>query len=39
VLPGVDGPQTCGLVYLVQSDPEARELMVTKRAERRASAA
>lgn len=24
-VPGVTGPQDCGLVYLVQSDPELRE--------------
>ena len=24
--PGADGPQNCGLVYLVQSDPDMREL-------------
>lgn len=35
--PGAEGPQNCGLVYLVQSDPELREQMTTKRAERRAA--
>lgn len=24
-VPGVSGPQDCGLVYLVMSDPEMRE--------------
>ena len=33
--PGADGPQNCGLVYLVQSDPELREEIVAKRAEAR----
>ena len=37
--PGADGPQNCGLVYLVQSDPELRELLAEKRAERRARTA
>ena len=31
--PGADGPQNCGLVYLVQSDPELRDELVAKRAE------
>jgi hypothetical protein len=26
-MPGVSGPQDCGLVYLVMSDPELRELL------------
>jgi hypothetical protein len=33
--PGADGPQNCGLVYLVQSDPELQELLAQKRSERR----
>ena len=36
VLPGADGPQNCGLVYLVQSDPELRDQLAAKRAEHRA---
>lgn len=36
--PGADGPQNCGLVYLVQSDPELREQLAAQRAERRAAA-
>jgi hypothetical protein len=34
-VPGVDGPQNCGLVYLVMSDPD----LVAKLAARRATAA
>ena len=34
--PGADGPQNCGLVYLVQSDPELSELLAGKRIERKA---
>ncbi len=37
--PGADGPQNCGLVYLVQSDPELQQLLSEKRAERRSAAA
>ena len=37
--PGADGPQNCGLIYLVQNDPELVEQLVAKRAERRASLA
>lgn len=37
--PGADGPQNCGLVYLVQSDPELREQIVAKRAEHRGQSA
>lgn len=37
--PGADGPQNCGLVYLVQSDPELQQLLSEKRAERRSTAA
>jgi len=37
--PGADGPQNCGLVYLVQSDPEMREQWAAKVAERRAASA
>lgn len=33
--PGADGPQNCGLVYLVQSDEELRDLLAEKRALRR----
>ncbi|HEX6056705.1 MAG TPA: DUF6767 domain-containing protein [Intrasporangium sp.] len=29
--PGAAGPQDCGLVYLVQSDPEWREQLAEKR--------
>ena len=36
-LPGAQGPQDCGLVYLVQTDPELRDQLAAKRAERRAS--
>lgn len=34
--PGADGPQNCGLVYLVQTDPELRDQLAAKRAEHRA---
>lgn len=34
--PGANGPQDCGLVYLVMDDPELRELYVADRKERRA---
>lgn len=37
--PGADGPQNCGLVYLVQSDSEMREQFAAQRAERRVAAA
>ena len=37
--PGADGPQNCGLVYLVQSDPELRDELAAKRAEHRAGVA
>lgn len=33
--PGADGPQNCGLVYLVQSDPDLREQLTAARAGRR----
>ena len=33
--PGASGPQDCGLVYLVQSDPELREQLAAKRGEAR----
>ena len=36
--PGADGPQNCGLVYLVQTDPEMRDQLATRRAERHAAA-
>lgn len=35
--PGADGPQNCGLVYLVQSDPEMAEEFAAARREHRAS--
>lgn len=35
--PGANGPQDCGLVYLVQSDPEWREQLAEKRREVRAA--
>ena len=34
--PGAEGPQNCGLVYLVQTDPELRDQLAAKRAEHRA---
>ena len=34
--PGADGPQNCGLVYLVHTDPELRDQLAAKRAEHRA---
>lgn len=37
--PGADGPQNCGLVYLVQSDPELREQWAATREERGVSSA
>ena len=37
--PGADGPNNCGLIYLVQSDPDLVEQLAAKRAERRTSAA
>ena len=33
--PGAEGPQNCGLVYLVQTDPELRDQLAAKRAELR----
>lgn len=30
-VPGATGPQDCGLVYLVQSDPELREQLAARR--------
>ncbi|WP_068396679.1 DUF6767 domain-containing protein [Kribbia dieselivorans] len=36
--PGADGPQNCGLVYLVQSDPELRERLAEKRLQAKADA-
>ena len=33
--PGAQGPRDCGLVYLVQSDPELREQLAAKRTEHR----
>ena len=36
--PGADGPQNCGLVYLVQSDPELRERLAEKRMQAKAAA-
>lgn len=35
--PGADGPQNCGLVYLVQSDPEMAEEFAAARREHRDS--
>ena len=37
--PGADGPQNCGLVHLVQTDPELRDQLAAKRAEHRAGVA
>ncbi|MGB8019593.1 MAG: aldo/keto reductase [Candidatus Nanopelagicales bacterium] len=37
--PGADGPQNCGLVYLIQSDSEMREQFAAQRAQRRGAAA
>ena len=34
--PGVNGPQDCGLVYLVMDDPELRELYAAHLKARRA---
>ena len=33
--PGAQGPRDCGLVYLVQSDPEMREQLAERRRDRR----
>lgn len=33
--PGADGPQNCGLVYLVQSDPDLRDDLAGRRTARR----
>ena len=33
-VPGATGPQDCGLVYLVRSDPELREELAARRRER-----
>jgi hypothetical protein len=30
-VPGATGPKDCGLVYLVQSDPEMREQLAVRR--------
>jgi hypothetical protein len=35
--PGARGPQDCGLVYLVHSDPELREQLAAKRTEHRSA--
>jgi len=35
--PGASGPQDCGLVYLVRSDPELREELAARRRERHAA--
>jgi hypothetical protein len=32
--PGAAGPQDCGLVYLVQSDPDMRDQLVAVRSQR-----
>ncbi len=37
--PGAGGPQDCGLVYLVQSDPELREQAAAIRSARRTASA
>jgi hypothetical protein len=37
-VPGVDGPQNCGLVYLVQSDPDLRAELENRRQEVREAA-
>lgn len=34
-VPGVSGPQDCGLVYLVQDDPEMREELAKRRTAQR----
>ena len=36
-VPGVEGPQDCGLVFLVMSDPELREQLNVLRLARRTS--
>lgn len=33
--PGANGPQDCGLVYLVMDDPELRQLYVDEQRRRR----
>ena len=33
-VPGATGPQDCGLVYLVMTDPDLREELARMRAER-----
>ena len=33
--PGATGPQDCGLVYLVQTDPDLRDQLATQRANHR----
>jgi hypothetical protein len=33
-MPGVSGPQDCGLVYLVQDDPEMAAELAARRSER-----
>jgi hypothetical protein len=38
-VPGASGPQDCGLVDLVMSDPDLREELARMRAERRAERA
>lgn len=38
-VPGATGPQDCGLVYLVRSDPELREELAARRRERHAARA
>lgn len=37
--PGAAGPENCGLVYLVMTDPELREQLAELRAEHGTSAA
>lgn len=36
-VPGADGPQDCGLVWLVMSDPDLREDWLRRRAAQRAA--
>lgn len=31
--PGADGPENCGLVWLVNEDPDLQEILVEKRRE------
>jgi len=38
-VPGVTGPEDCGLVWLVMEDPDLRERLAELRAEARATTA